>query len=183
MIEKWKDSVEFPTIIEVSNTGKVRTKDRNVIYRDGRKYFYKGHELAYTADKQGYLMVTISFNNKVIKRRVHRLVATTFIPNKNNKPEVNHINGIKTDNNINNLEWVTPKENVQHAIKNNLRAKTKPGMIGEKNPASKLKDEDVKNIRFLRKQGFTLRELAEKYKVCIPYICYLCKSKYRKLEN
>ena len=67
-----------------------------------------------------YLYVSISVNNKSYRRRVHRLVAETFIPNPNNYNVVNHINGIKTDNRVKNLEWVTNKENIRHAIENGL---------------------------------------------------------------
>lgn len=67
-----------------------------------------------------YLYVSISVNNKSYRRRVHRLVAETFIPNPNNYNAVNHINGIKTDNRVENLEWITNKENIRHAIDNGL---------------------------------------------------------------
>jgi hypothetical protein len=64
----------------------------------------------------GYIRVTLE-NNKF---RVHRLVAKLFIPNPENKPQVNHINGIKSDNRVSNLEWVTDEENRQHAIDTGL---------------------------------------------------------------
>ena len=63
----------------------------------------------------GYCVVGLYENGKEYKRKVHKLVAEAFIPNPNNKPEVNHINGDKTDNSVGNLEWVTRSENVKHA--------------------------------------------------------------------
>ncbi len=72
-------------------------------------------------DKDGYLKVCLCENNRRKYRFVHRLVAQTYIDNKYNKPTVNHIDGNKKNNNINNLEWATIKEQNIHALKNNLR--------------------------------------------------------------
>lgn len=67
-----------------------------------------------TPDKDGYLCVGIKINGKNTTRKIHRLVAEAFIPNPENKPEVNHKNGVKSDNRIDNLEWATAKENSWH---------------------------------------------------------------------
>lgn len=82
-------------------------------------------------DKDGYLMVSISVGINRVTCSIHRLVAMTFIPNPEHKPEVNHIDGNKQNNDVSNLEWVTRKENMDHAIRTGL---TNP--IGEANNAS-----------------------------------------------
>lgn len=70
--------------------------------------------------QQDYKFVTLNVNGKQKRMRVHRLVAEAFIENPDNKPYVNHLNGIRSDNNIVNLEWVTPSENTQHAVATGL---------------------------------------------------------------
>lgn len=74
----------------------------------------------------GYLSVGIIFGGKKRSFRVHRLVAQTFIPNPENKPQVNHIDGDKLNNDVSNLEWVTHTENIKHAFENNLIKTKKP---------------------------------------------------------
>lgn len=104
MKEIWKDVVGYEGIYQVSNLGNVK-----------RKYILKPHK-----DRRGYLFVNLSHNSKVLCSRVHRLVALAFIPNPLNKKEINHKNGNKLDNRVENLEWATHKENMKHAFSNHL---------------------------------------------------------------
>lgn len=112
-----------------------------------------------------YLRVRFTINGKTKKYSVHRLVATAFIPNPNNYKCVNHKDGNKLNNRVENLEWCTYSENLKHAYDNNLRSKPK----GTKNPASKLTDEEVKEIRKSYVKGkhtkFNTYGLAKKYGV------------------
>jgi hypothetical protein len=113
-------------------------------------------------DKNGYKVINIYFNGLRKTERVNRIIAKTFIPNPNNKPFVNHINGIKTDNRVENLEWVTAKENTEHAIKNKLF-----NPVGSNNKRSKLNEIDVLNIRNETKniKRYNRKKLAQKYNV------------------
>lgn len=118
--------------------GDTYTLDDYEINKDGSIFSKKkGIYLKPQPNGKGYLRVVIGKQ----KRFVHRLVAEKFVPNPDNKPQVNHINGDKTDNRADNLEWVTNQENRNHAINNGLH------LCGEKCSWSKLTEDDVIYIR------------------------------------
>lgn len=95
-------------------------------------------KLKQRVDKYGYFVVQLSKNGKEIHKSVHRLVADAFIPNPENKPQVNHIDGDKQNNKVSNLEWVTNAENILHSFKNLGRKGTNLGKLGKENPMSKI---------------------------------------------
>lgn len=113
-MENWKP-IEGASNYEVSDKGRAR---RINYRRPGAKKILKP-----APDKKGYLRVTIIMDDgRRVIRRMHRLVAIAFIPNPDNKPDVNHINADKQDNDATNLEWVTCIENNHHAIQHGLYA-------------------------------------------------------------
>lgn len=92
--------------------------DNGMIFSKKRGIFLKIH-----SDKKGYQVVGLTINGKQVTKRVHRLVANAFIPNPENKPQVNHIDKNKSNNDVSNLEWVTASENMIHALKDKKRKK------------------------------------------------------------
>lgn len=116
MSEIWKDIQGYEELYQVSNLGRVKSLAK-MAGRSPRKETTK-HTFS---DKVGYIKTNLYKMGKHKQVYIHRLVAEAFIPNPENKPAVNHINGIKSDNRVCNLEWVTVSENTKHAFAHNLR--------------------------------------------------------------
>lgn len=126
-MEIWT-KINFTDFYEISNLGSIRSVDHvttqtNTFGTFSRVYF--GKVLKPRKSKNGYLYVSINIGGIIKSVKIHRLVAEHFIPNIENKPEVNHINGIKTDNAVSNLEWNTSSENKRHAFAIGLKSNPK----------------------------------------------------------
>ena len=115
-------------------------------------------------DLRGYKRVSLWYNGKANDHRIHRLVAQAFIPNPENKSEVNHKNGIRNDNREVNLEWTTGQENATHRA---LVLNQGDTFKGKKNGNSTLEDKDIYKIR---SSNLSRKELSEQYKVSVNQI-------------
>lgn len=146
-MEIWKP-IEGHDGYEVSSLGRVRS------YKRGRERLLKPHFFI----RSPYYCVYLYIGGKSKPFTIHKLVAQTFIPNPENKPQVNHINGVKTDNRVENLEWVTASENTRHAIDTGLMKS------GEEHSRAKLTIDAVLYIRE-NPNHLTLKQLGEKFGV------------------
>jgi hypothetical protein len=115
-MEVWKDIEEFKGLYQVSNLARVKSVER--LRSNGNGLQLQPEKIKdIQIQPNGYYYVNLYMNNKNHTRRIHRLVAQAFIPNKESKPDVNHMDTDKSNNLPHNLEWATKKENTQHLIK------------------------------------------------------------------
>lgn len=161
MTEKWTTINGYDGLYEVSSFGRVRSLDQKVRYTHavtGEEHFRnkRGRILRQTENPSGYWYVTLH-KDKIVKTfSIHRLVALNMIPNPENYNQINHIDAIKSNNSVENLEWCSEKQNSAHAVKNNLIRR------GENHYRSVLSDKDVKDIRA---SSDSIKDLCNRYGV------------------
>jgi len=115
MLEVWKDIDGYEGSYQISNLSRIKSLKRNITTKNNIVLPIKERILKQAMSSTGYYIVAIQKEDKQQMFKVHRLIAIAFIPNPFNKRTVNHINGIKTDNRLENIEWATDLENTQHA--------------------------------------------------------------------
>ncbi len=126
--EIWKDIEGYEREYQISNFGRVRSLDKKVNVKNNHIAIKHGKILKLHKNLR-YKYIMLSSKNVTKMCRVHILVAKAFVPNPQNKTQVNHINGNKFDNRAENLEWVTAKENMMHAWRNELNKRGEPKEI------------------------------------------------------
>jgi hypothetical protein len=161
IIEGFKDIKDFEGLYSVNRNGDVLSIRNNILLKQW--------------DTLGYKYVSLGAN---CKKRVHRLVAEAFIPNIENKPEINHINGIKHDNRYINLCWCTSHENKIHAYKTGLHKNKINAISAMKKSRRKFNNEEAYRIKneYIN-DGLSMRKLANKYNVNFHTIFRLVNSK------
>ena len=145
MQEIWKDIEDYEGLYQVSNLGRVKSLER---YQQNHSKFQKIEEKMKSihTKSNGYQFVQLYKDNRMKNIYVHKLVAQAFIPNIDNKPEVNHIDGNKLNNSVKNLEWVTSNENNKHKWRTGLqRFSEKQSKITKENN-QKYKSRPIKQL-------------------------------------
>lgn len=173
MEEMWKDIEGYEGFYQVSNLGNVRSLDRYVKNRMSNKNIKRGKILKSCINKHGYLAVHLIKETKGQTKTVHRLVANAFIPNPENKPEVNHIDGNKQNNILENLEWVTSSENTLHAIKTGLIKKLN-GRNHYKTPVNQYSLDN----KFI-KQWDSIKQINEEWNLKSIHVSACCRGKIK----
>ncbi len=172
-VEEWIPVIGYENIIDVNRCGIFRTHARiDSVGRLVKSIFRCG----YIQDE--YMVINLSKEGIKVRYLVHRLVAQAFIPNPENKPQVNHVNGIKTDNRSENLEWVTSSENHIHAY----------GVLKRKSSNNKEKRNNGRGDRKIiciqtGKEYNSIREAAKEYNVSSNAIGKVCRGKMNYVKK
>jgi len=177
MQEIWKPASGFEDFIIVSNNGDVRSIPREYISitPQGKSCIKRVHGklLKQYVSNSGYMRVGIGINGKIYTVSVHRLVALTFIINPNRFKQVNHIDGNKCNNIVNNLEWCSASNNQIHAIKLGLVTIKK----GTERAFAKLDDDSVRAIRDAINKGVPYKIISKNFGVCPSKITFIKQGK------
>lgn len=177
--EIWKPVTIAPysAYYEVSSHGRVRSLDREIIDRNGRTVRRRGRVLSTSADACGYPRVGLNRGAKGNTRKVHSLVALAFLPDPPGEVSasgdgwsVNHIDGVKTNNRVENLEYVTKSGNIRHAWENKLLSHS-----GMKNSQATLTDQDIRDIRAAYAGGEPQSSLRARYGKSSSTISYIVR--------
>lgn len=131
MEEIWKDIPSYEGYYQVSNLGNFRSLPRIIKYKQNGTRNYPAKSLLTETTKDNYQRIVLMKDGIKTRFQAHRLVALAFIPNPDNKPFINHIDGNKSNNIVTNLEWCTASENMTHADNTGLR-----DMFNHHNPSN-----------------------------------------------
>lgn len=158
--ELWKDIKGYEELYQISNYGRVKSYKMNIY----------GSLRTPKQNQKGYLQINISDKNHVTKTyQIHRLVAYAFIPNTDNKPQINHIDGNIKNNCVSNLEWCDAKYNMKHKFI--LNPDVNSCICGEANGCSKLTAQEVSEIYNLAwSSKLTQAQIAEKYSISRSHV-------------
>ena len=176
ILEQWRSVPGYGGHYEASNAGRIRSLDHRVRCSNGHTRLIKGRIMKACPNSKSYLRVPLSYENKSHFELVHRMVAKAFIKNPLSLPCVNHINGQKTDNRPENLEWITHKGNSQHALAAGLYA------VGEKHQNAKHTRDDALMVLGCLKCGVPRAQIAAQLGVSPWFISSIASGTSQYLQ-
>lgn len=158
--EIWKDIEDWEGLYQISSFGRVRSLDRWIDNGRAKPYLLPGKVLAQKTSRTGYKQINLRFKDKNKWFSVHRLVALAFVVNEENLPQVNHIDGDKSNNHFSNLEWSTARDNIIHAFELGLKPEGSESWFTELSEeiihqVCKLLSEGVPNTEVVKVTGVT----------------------------
>lgn len=157
MTEIWKDISDYEGVYQVSNMGRIKSLRRLDSIGKSRKE----RLLISIPNAEGYIRTELNKNGKRHTFSTHRLVAKAFLANPANKPQINHIDGNKSNNKVHNLEWCTGSENVSHALKLGLLIP----LSGEQVGTHKLSKKEAKEVENLKDKGFSQKAIGKMFNI------------------
>lgn len=149
--EFWQQVYGYRGMYYISSFGRIKSVDRKCLGKDGRQFFKRGRFLS-PGTRDGYKHIELNMDGRPKKHYVHRLVCFAFLPNTEDKPQVNHKNCIRHDNRIANLEWITASENCKHPYK-----------IG-KHQGSSVTDENIEVLKHMVEKGESYSEISRVFR-------------------
>ena len=152
--EEWLPVVGYEGLYEVSSLGNIRSLDRYCLGRDGRSELHRGKVLSACPGKRGYVVVALRGYGHIRRRSAHSIVAEAFLGRRPKGCDVLHLNGIRTDNRVENLRYGSRAENLHQTYE-----------YGGKAGPGKLSTDDVQSIRKMLRQGASPRAIADEYGV------------------
>jgi hypothetical protein len=164
-MEIWKN-IQDNDYYQVSNLGRIKSKERKVPHGKSGMVSVKERILKPATDAKGYLRVALAKGRGLKTYKVHRLVADAFLENHENKPQVNHKDGNKENNDISNLEWVTNQENAIHATENGLWTYKS----GSDHHRSALDENQVRLLCRMKDAGYLNKVIADRFEVSISCV-------------
>lgn len=180
-IEVWKDVVGYEGIYKVSNLGKIKSLTRSVFCKKKARVF-NGKIMSLQDNRRGYMTVLLRINGKEKRKYVHRLVCESFLNNTENYKQVNHKDGIRNNNNLNNLEYCTASYNAKHSYSNLNRVRPHIGKTYELSFNSKPIIQYDLNMNFINRYSCS-KEASEKTNTHYTCISMVLNKKRKKANN
>lgn len=184
MEEIWFDIPGYEEFYQISNTLKIKSLQRSLVDKHGRVYPVSEKLMNIVIGTSRYPHVILSKGRRRKQESVHRLVAQVFIPNPENKPCINHKNGIKTDYRIENLEWCTHSENTVHAFKTGLMVGQKghPGLMGKDHPSARPVKQLTRNGLLVKEFG-SIGDAARELGIDPSGITAVCRGRHSYIKG